>query len=516
MVDSHRVIIIGEHPIRKNLEGQFLALGYEVSVVDNYGSEFMGGRYNDIVILSSVDTATPAIADTEAVKLLDQFSESLKEPSATRPVVHLLLQSQETLRMLNTREYKDGWHRKFELNAFTMDDVWAKNVVCPNRNLPLMYGLDYVPVMLESDHTVHLVVFGLSNLTTALVENVTLVAHYPNYTRDHQLRTRITVIDEHVSEWSRVFVSLHKSLMDNSYYRHVDVHTKHCDLHRPMYEGQREDFVDVEWEFVTGSIHDVVVQDKLLGWAYDEKQVLSVAICHDSDEVNFAEANLIGGMLVGSPVLIYLKQLSSAFYNIISQITRLGYVRLIGMKDSGYDITLPLLRMAKRIKYVYDYCYQYNIESETEGCITAPSFIDEATVDDHWLQEKRAIKRYSNLCNAMTLATKMRSLGHGAGKGNKFYAITKEEIDLIGQVEHNRWSVEEMLLGFRPCTDEEQAEVEADVAKKAEYKERLVHYDLRAYNDLRVDDTGKNVNTYDLCLSASIPLIAYEGKEETR
>ena len=95
-----------------------------------------------------------------------------------------------------------------------------------------------------------------------------------------------------------------------------------------------------------------------------------------------------------------------------------------------------------------------------------------------------------------------------------FYAMTQEEVELIAQVEHNRWCVEEMLLGFRPCTDEEQAEIEADIAKKSEYKNRLIHYDLRAYNDLRADDTGMNVNTYDLCLSASIPLIALKGSKQ--
>ena len=40
------------------------------------------------------------------------------------------------------------------------------------------------------------------------------------------------------------------------------------------------------------------------------------------------------------------------------------------------------------------------------------------------------------------------------------------------------------------------------------YKEKFFHYDLRAYNDLRPDDTGKNVSVYDICLSISTTLLA--------
>ena len=47
---------------------------------------------------------------------------------------------------------------------------------------------------------------------------------------------------------------------------------------------------------------------------------------------------------------------------------------------------------------------------------------------------------------------------------------------------------------------------------KEELKKRKIHYDLRAYNDLRPDGTGRPVQVYDRCLSASIPLIAKESK----
>lgn len=513
MNTQHKALIIGEHPVRECIAAQLSHLGYEVIWCREVEKTIFQEVWQHIVVLSVVENSEATTCDATFLKVVSELFEILKYKAAYRPTVHLLLNSQETLRLIRTREYADDWHAVFELNAFTMEDVWAKNVVSPvEGKRGGLTGLDYRPITFESDLVVHLVVFGTSSLTTALAENAALVAHYPNYVRNHSLRTRITVIDAEAETWSHTFISRHRALMDNSYYRQVDVQTKDCVLHRPMYEGRREDFVDVEWEFVHGTLSDVVVQDKLQGWSDDEGQVLSVAICHDDDEENLAQAQEVARLLCNHEVPIYVKQHNSALEDLISQSPRMKNVHLIGLMDSGYDVTLPLLQMAKRVKYVYDYCFTNNVESDLpSGCITAPSYIDLDEVERGWLQERKAIKRYSNLSNAMTLATKMRSLGHEAKELHTFYAIAQDEIEQTARVEHNRWNVEELLLGYRPCTDAEQAEIEADISKKTVYKDMLVHYDLRAYDDLRPDATGKNVNTYDLCLSASIPLIVFEA-----
>lgn len=509
------VLIIGDHPILPHVIKQFALLNYRIVHSSQFDEEALDEERNNIFVFSG-GVCHPSENDARAIEIVEAIYKKLTQRSVYRPMVHLLLQSRVTMMLLHSREYKDEWHKVFELDAFTMDDAWAKNIVCTTHSQWEGRGLDYRPITLEDDNTVHLVVFGVSNLTSALVENAALVTHYPNYTRNHSLRTRITVVDKDIKEWSTVFISRHKALMDNSYYRTVSVLQRQSELHKPMYEGEREDFVDVEWEFVDGTIHDVVVQDKLQCWADDENQVLSVALCHDDNSRNLSEAMLIADLICDREIPIYTKQSTSVLKNIVLRSPRMKNVIIIGMQDCGYDVNLPLLKMAKRVNSVYEYCYNNNIVSQTEECITAPSYLDDNEADACWLNVGKAIKRYSNICNAMTLATKMRSLGHSAGDADSFYAMTKQEIDIIAEVEHNRWNVEEMLLGFRPCTNEEQTDIEADISKKEEYKNRLVHYDLRAYSDLRADCTGKNVNTYDICLSASIPLIAYKGEKGGR
>ncbi len=74
-----------------------------------------------------------------------------------------------------------------------------------------------------------------------------------------------------------------------------------------------------------------------------------------------------------------------------------------------------------------------------------------------------------------------------------------------------------------PCTDQERTEIEEDLRKrhydkeyaktnpvslKKRYKnERNAHYDLCAFSELGVDETGLPVTRYDRDLTAVIPLI---------
>ena len=101
----------------------------------------------------------------------------------------------------------------------------------------------------------------------------------------------------------------------------------------------------------------------------------------------------------------------------------------------------------------------------------------------------------------------MHSIGHTSEDWEAYYAVTLEEINILTEVEHNRWSVEELILGYRPVTEKEEKLVENDISQKKALRQKKIHYDLRAFSDLRTDSTGKNVNVYDMALIQGIPLI---------
>lgn len=440
-------------------------------------------------------------SDAEALEELLRLNERLKgDADAGRPVVYLLLQDRKMAKMLNTRAFADGMHRQMDVIATTHEELWAQHLFVTSVTEKSCKGLDYKNIQYEDDRTVHLVIFGTNSLAVALAETASLVAHYPNYLRDHSKRTRITFIGERMREFMTEFIEEHENLMDNSHYRYVDVANESVKISYPVYEGVREDFVDVEWEFVDATFHAPSVQMKLRYWAEAGSQLLSVAFCGDFDTKNVSDALSFNRMMTKKDVPIYVKTGNKGVYNNLLHPERDSNVTLFGDTENLPPLKHSLLAEAKYINYVYDFCYN------NEGSI--PMVINRNDAEAKWQNVKSAIKRTSNMCNAMTIGTKMHTLGHREDDWHNFYAITSQELEILSQIEHNRWSVEQLLHGYRPCTEEEQREVEQDVERKEILKQKLVHYDLRAYNDLRKDRTGQNVNIYDRCLTECIPLIA--------
>ena len=68
----------------------------------------------------------------------------------------------------------------------------------------------------------------------------------------------------------------------------------------------------------------------------------------------------------------------------------------------------------------------------------------------------------------------MHSLGHGQEDWQRYYALSKQEIEIMTEVEHNRWNMEELILGYRPVTDDEQKMIEKDISLKKKFREKKV------------------------------------------
>ena len=512
-------IIIGSHPIHQNLKEQLEALGYRVDIFQSFDEVGDVNDYGEVCVLPDQRESDEAV-----LQRLENLAKGLpsNDPSIPKPVCHLLLHDRCTLWLLQTFDLFREINAKFELNAFTVEDYWAKNVICQPNSSPKAYPpLDRERIDIQSNRIVHLVIQGFDEMGESLAFHAALTCHFPNYERDHSLRTRITVIDHDIEKKKNAFVQRYKCLFSNSYYRTIDLQSRSMtQYHEPLYRSSREDFVDVEWEFVDGGLEHPVVQQKLALWANDRDQLLTLALCETPCQSNFDHAFILPDEVYRNdiPVLVYVKQ--AVLLEKIKKTPNYGNLYPFGMENSGYDVSLPLLKMAKMLNYCYSCSF---------GQKGIPTHLPAKEVEEEWNKIGSAPMRYSNLYNVMALATKMRSLGHPDDDWDKLYALTKEELGLISAVEHNRWSVERLLLGFRPPTEEERKEIveniEAfilakksgtaypEVDLKAEYKRKKIHYDLCAYRELREDKTGQNVRVYDDDLNACIPLIAQSFNE---
>lgn len=337
----------------------------------------------------------------------------------------------------------------------------------------------------------HFVLTGDSWDATA--SDTAQICHTPSYIYNVEHRTRISVVEDSLTSIFD-FVFEYQELFDNSYWRIVDLTgTKpKVELHRPQYEGRRKDFVDVEWEFIIGHLSHPILQEKFRRWANDPKQQLTIVIgCDDAAK----SRSIVEKLKRRLPDRVKIE---------------------VSEKNPETEAkrNAELMGMAKYLHYFYQVSYEMK---------HVPTELPEEEVDKAWNAIEDEKLKMSNIYNVMSIPVKMEILGHDRSDWDTFYALTAEEIEQLTAVEHNRWCVERLIQGMRPCTDQERQEIEEDLRKrlsdeeyakenpvslKKKYKnERNAHYDLCAFSELGVDETGLPVTRYDRDLTAAIPLI---------
>lgn len=339
----------------------------------------------------------------------------------------------------------------------------------------------------------HIILFGNKDFIHDEGIHHAILSHYPEYEFDSMLRTRISVLVDDAKA-IHDFVFEYQELFDNSYWRIVNFlgEKPMVEMHRPQYEGRRKEFVDIEWEFIIAHLSHPILQEKLRRWAHDPKQQLTISIGYEDKEKNHSVAEKLRRRLPAS-VRIEAKE-----YN----------------PEKDEKQKADLMRMAKYFHYFYQASYELK---------HVPTELPEDEVNKAWDAITDEKLKMSNIYNVMSIPMKMEILGHDRNDWGTFYALTAEEIEQLTAVEHNRWCVERLIQGMRPCTDQERKEIEDDLRErlsneeyakanpmslKKKYKnERNAHYDLCAFSELGVDETGLPVTRYDRDLTAAITLI---------
>ena len=508
---NRTVLIAGTHPMLEDIARQYAE--------HNWKPEFKSTPAEVFDCPDEIFIATECGEEgrfAEDSRNIDDVRRICSVSEGKRIRCHILLHSNDTLALFQTQDPCSDIRDKVDIIPFTMETLWAQKIFTgiPGEKMPFP-PMDREFITRQSDRTVHIVMFGMNSMTETLARYAALTCHYPDYCRDHSLRTRITLVDEDMKSKMNGFVNRHQALLDNSFYRLIDldIHSGNAVSmrHTPIYDGIREDFVDIEWEFVHGGMHSSVLRDKLSSWASSQKQDLTVFLNHGNDDRNINDFMQMPRTLADNGANILVRTCSKG-----SQAMYAGRknVWTYGQHEYIYDITGPLIRLAKMVNHVYDCCYNDNFSAAGhEDNVYAPVSIDMAEAEAAW-NRLPADKKWSSIHNAMTIPVKMRSLGHDSSDWNTFYSLSSREISTLAETEHNRWNIESLMKGFIPVTEQQEKEIENDISLKNSYKKDFIHYDLRSYKDLRADATGKKANIYDICLSASIPLIASTFRKE--
>lgn len=389
--------------------------------------------------------------------------------------------------------YYEMWAQKLFVNK-EIDPLKLEAVACEGGFLPLE-GADGIKK--DDDNYVHLFVVGMSRMGVAMAIEAAHLAHYPNY-EQKKIRTKITFVDENASQEKDFFMGRFKELFQLSHWRYGFVDAKDELIwqkpHVPKdcdYLGG--DFLDIEWEFINGGIELNAVQTYILESANPLAKV-TVAICLPESNRAHAAGLYLDKRIYESDsvlqVLVYNRygnSIVNAFYSENAKCPYFNKLKSFGAPEDCFDAEAmaQIEMIGKEIDRVYE---------EINKRFVKPAMKRAGQVDTEvkYKGKSKVAKFWSNIYNGNMTWTKLRSIGY---KGSVLFP---DEITLLSDVEHNRWNIEQLLMNFRPLTEEEQSAVIEKRQDKEVLKGKMAHLNICSNRRLaELKDVDVAARAYD-------------------
>ncbi len=418
-----------------------------------------------------------------------------------------------------TKEIKD----RIDFIPFNFDEVWARKVLVTGRSD--MNDVTYTPLDREGidkdcDKYVHLVILGMTPMGLMLAIEAAHVAHYPNFITKGK-KTLITFVDVEARREMDYLTSCFNRFFDQCDYTYKEIEKGQL-VYEESFKSVNPSgsFLDIEFEFIKSNVADDLMRQKLSDWADDKGQILTIAVCFLHSARNIATALYMPDKVYENEIMLLVKQnMSGELLNLVrvdpsaadqrkEEYVKYRNIRPFGMQNDGYEVGETIESWAKNVNYLYSYYYDND---------RVPADYPIETVDAMWNGLSVADK-WSSMYNVLTIPGKLRSVGVDYKNESSWRQLTDDEIELLAQVEHNRWNVERLLCGYRPTNVEETEQVRDDIENKRGkklkkyYKNREIHYDIRPYDDLCNDETGINVKRFDVGVVTGMIDIIKHGK----
>ena len=407
---------------------------------------------------------------------------------------YLLLERNASAYLFNALPKEDT--STMETTIMNRLDSVAQQLLIGDGGMSNAFTLDRGAMSEESGLHVHLVVVGMTQMGYALATTAAHLCHYPNFKEGgkHPKRTVITFIDPAADEERKFFKGRYPGLFELSHSTYME------EGKSPAKSGPVEkygDFLDVEWEFVKGSVVDEWVRDMLRDWRSDEKQLLTLAFCGLEAERNLAQALYLprefyrnvdekSSLDLRDPLIwVYQPDSSALIETAYEEVGRYANLRPFGtMTDSFDPQTEERVAAAKRINYLY----------KKSGKAYTGMPTDEKELDDMW-RELSYAEKLSSFYSANSIHTKLRCVG------DLSKPIEEPLLTTLAKLEHARWNMEKLLVGFsalpmqeRKRLNEKGTKEEIDRLKKKEFK----HKDIAPYDgEYGIPDSSKK---YDLAI----------------
>ena len=511
-------------------------------IIINYGHRTSTDYYKEIRLESAeevfvVGNHSNAAHDAINVECVDSISRYLKDKDQKPARITCAFKDLDTYAAFKTSEiFKEIKDLEIDFLPFNFHTGWAKQVFVkrfyhdfdnPGQEYryPLVYGKGIKP---DDDKYVHLVFVGTTNFAVAFAMEAANVLHFPNADKR---KTRITFIDVNADKEKDEFITRNRHFFEVQPYWYSDLTVAKTDKEKDaatpqtlneeyvIFSGDDQAFLDVEFEFIKGNVFSKKVQDEISKWASehkDDKQCLSIFLALADQRENFVMGMNMPDEVYDNEVPVFIRQNRSdnfvtnlrnedtkkegekLAYSVVKngelesneRDARYAHIYPFGMNETAFSADDHSLKRAKLINYLYSTA---NYETYKFQGILVLDAIPEAKIweDANAMWQKLSVAlKWSNLYNSYTMRTKQRTLRAMRGLGiddesRDYDTLSDYEVEQLAIVEHNRWNIEKLLMGYRkPKKDEDKYKYPEFAGKLKKNKDLFVHHDIRPFNQL--------------------------------
>lgn len=359
---------------------------------------------------------------------------------------------------------------------------------------------------------VRFVIAGMSPMGIAMAKTAAQLCHFGS-SKGMPIHSVITFVQNEIRPTMEMIVAEIPWLFRLSHYVYIRPGEAPV-VHYP--DPEYGDFLDIKWEFIDANLSSPEVRKMLSDWANEPGMQLSLALCYSSDDENLSSAIHLPRNVYKANTPIYIHQTScSDMLEFASSTRQFGNLFNFGAGTASDKDPLMTSRsvFGQRVNYVYSRLYG--------GSVDDPETL--------WYSLKEADK-LSSIYNANSIPIKIRSksiLRPGT-------VLDMNSVFDLCRVEHARWMVTELLLGFKPYSIAERKRLIARVYEECsdanrdanngvvtkdqsptwkqicqEKKLNFTHIDIAPFNEL-IDEEEK---LKDINMLVNIPYILGETSD---
>ena len=512
------------------------------NIVVNYGHRISTDFYQDIHMESAAQIFVVGdrrksehdAVNVECVESIYSYLKAQQSCSVTR--ITCVFENLDTYVAFCTTDIFSELTKELNIEfvPYNFYTGWAKQVFVRRKysnrttgktiTYPAVYGLGIKP---EEDKFVHLVFVGTSTFAVSFAREAAQLLHFPN-SDGRKCRTRITFIDNNMKVEMQEVITRYRHLFEIQSYYYGD-YSEEGDQKSELVSSRtnsaftHRDFLDVEFEFINGDIFSAPVQQLLCEWHRDQSQYLSLFLAMSRQSKNFAIGmNLPDELYEKSPhdgwhTPIFIRQDNADnFVSILREQSnktpsgkkaqyywvedgmlktethrgRYAHLYPFGMNNEAFYMDETVLRRAKLVNYLYE---EANYDEYRFTPLTALMSLSDETIwskaQEYWKTLATPLK-WSNVYAANSMQYKLVTLRVMRGlaiddDSMDMAPLSEYEVKTLGFLEHNRWNVEKLLMGFRkPLICEDKYENKPFAGQLKTNKNHYIHHDIRPYDDL--------------------------------